>query len=57
MNPFDDLSKWTDVTRAFNQFLLKTRPNALEVNSRSTEERVEKLLKAFKSQEMESLRR
>ncbi|XP_064626807.1 uncharacterized protein LOC135487233 [Lineus longissimus] len=57
LNPFDDASRWDEIAKAFNKELMKRRPNVQAVNSRSIKERVEKLLKAFKSEQMAALRR
>ncbi|XP_064646157.1 uncharacterized protein LOC135499341 [Lineus longissimus] len=53
LNPFEDATQWDEVASNFNKSLRSTRPNVLAVNTRSVKERVEKLLKAFRTEQME----
>ncbi|XP_071947101.1 uncharacterized protein [Antedon mediterranea] len=57
LNPYENGEKWNDVASNFNVALKVFRPSTLQVNTRSVKERVETLLRIFKSQQLESLRK
>jgi hypothetical protein len=57
VNPYEDTSKWPQAAGNFNKFLQQKRPGTLPVKSRSVKERVDKLIKAFKKEELASLRK
>jgi hypothetical protein len=56
-NPYENAENWSEVTKSFNTSMKQNRPDAVPVNDRSIKERVDKLIKAFKSEQMAALRR
>ena len=61
INPFQkDLSQsdgWDKVASNFNFFLTSSRPDAMPVITRSVKERFDRLMKTFKTDQLDSLRK
>ncbi|XP_064627736.1 uncharacterized protein LOC135502850 [Lineus longissimus] len=56
-NPYEDADRWAVITQNFNSAMLKIKPGAVPVNDRSVKERVDRLINAFKTQQMAALRK